>query len=88
MRLHLNRFRLGVVSLKEINGDLGKEKLVRYSHLLVFKYSESERSLTSVDCVVLVYEMFITSYAPLLNPSGSWIVGGVWSQFTGKKPQL
>ena len=81
---------MGVMSLKDINGDLGRVKLVntnKYSHLLVFKYSQSERSLTRMYCVVLMWEMLITSYGLVLRrPSGSWIVGVVSSQLTVSKP--
>ena len=87
MWLHLNRVRLGVVSLKERNGVLGRVKLVRYWHLLVLKYSKSAKSLIRMGCMELVFEMFKTSLDfPLHSSSGSRIVGGVSSQFTGSTP--
>ena len=42
---------MGVVSLKEINGELGRAKLVKYSHLSVRKYLKREKSLIRMDCV-------------------------------------
>ena len=41
--MHLNRVKLGVVSLKEINGELGRVKLIKHWHSLVFKNSKSEK---------------------------------------------
>ena len=85
--MHLNRVRLGVVSLKERNGVLGRVKLVRYWHLLVFKYSKSEKSLRRMGYMESVFEMFKTSLDfPLRSSGGSRIVGGVSSQFTGSTP--
>ena len=84
--MHLYRVRLGVVSLKEINGEFGRVKLIKYWHSLVFKNSKCGKSLMCMDHVEFVLEMFINSYGFPLKPSGSWIVGGVLSQFIGNKP--
>jgi len=71
VRLHLKKVFLGVAISKEMNEELGKAKLVKWSHLLDFKYSESCSS--KIRIMVLSGEMFRTSYGP--PPFSTWIVG-------------